>query len=112
MDWEDLHHAADLIAVLTAPAALTGVSILEWGRRMPRFRRIAGWGLVGLAVIFYTFDISDRFGVFKSEARQELIEAWNFKAPRTAAMVVNGRLLSADKSRFGMFLLAGIPAAN
>jgi hypothetical protein len=33
IDWEDLHHAADVIALATFPTALTGISVLEFVRK-------------------------------------------------------------------------------
>jgi hypothetical protein len=112
IDWEDLHHAADIIALATFPTAVTGISVLKFVRQMPRLRRGLGWSLVVLATGFYVFDVADRFGAFAPAVPQEAVQDYGLLPGAIPYMIVNPRGLPKQSEKFNLMLLVRVPFAN
>ena len=111
MDWERLHRLADIIAILTLPTAITGASILELARRMPRFRKVVGWSLIAAAVAFYAIDISDRFNVFAAPAPVDVAINWG-AGPTSFWMTANEKPLTDYKDKYKLILIAFVPVPH
>jgi hypothetical protein len=108
MDWEYLHRIADVIAILTLPAAITGISILELGRRMPRIRKFFGWGLVVLAAAFYAYDIADRFNAFATPSPIDIITSYGANGVY-AEIVANTKKISDFKGKSKLIMMIYCP---
>jgi hypothetical protein len=112
MDWERLHRLADVIAILTLPAAITGASILEWARRMPRFRQAAGWSFIGAAVIFYAIDIADRFNLFAPPRPVDIAINWGATGQGTFWITADERPVEQYKDNYKLILILNVPISN
>jgi hypothetical protein len=106
--WEKLHRLVDLISVFTAPTAIAGAIILyvNWLRDKPRIRRILGWSLISAALVFYAFDLADRFGVLPREQPEELIDTVGMSVPNTYLMLVNTKSLLIYRDTHRLVLCA------
>jgi hypothetical protein len=108
MGWEELHRLVDVIALLTAPAGIAGAAVLylAWFRHRPRARRLIGWTLLVMALIFYAIDLADRFGVLPREEPQALIADVGLLPPNTYLMIVNTRSLRQNSDTHRLMICA------
>jgi hypothetical protein len=109
--WEALHRFADIIAVFTLPTALTGISMLEFGRRMPRLRSIFGWTFLAVGIILYAVDIADRFGAFAAPTPINIAASFGL-AGSTAYMDADTSKIREYRDDHKIALIVYIPVAQ